>query len=72
MAEQSIDSGNRKRMGLAELHRRLIAGEKVICSKCGIGYYIPYNAPANEAHYFNCSNPECDNHYHWDPVIDVE
>lgn len=51
---------------------RLRKGEKVYCDKCGKGYFVPYNTSAEKAHSFDCSNPKCDNHVHWDPVINIE
>jgi len=51
---------------------RLAKGEKVQCEVCGKGYYIPYNSTADKAHYFNCSNPDCDGYFHWDPMIEIE
>lgn len=54
------------------LLERLKSGEKVLCRVCGKGYFIPYNTTADKAHCFNCSNPDCKNFYHWDPVIDIE
>lgn len=74
MAEQNLDNGNREQMELVGVDcKRLRAGEKVLCHHCGIGYFIPcYNAPASEAHYFKCSNPECDSFIHFDPVVIIE
>ena len=73
MAEQNYDSGERNKMKSVSVHKRLRAGEKVICRQCGIGYYIPcYNAPASEAHLFHCTNPDCDSFIHYDPVIIIE
>ena len=54
------------------LSDKLRSGEKVLCEKCGKGYYIPYNTTADKAHNFNCSNPDCNNFIHWDAVIDLE
>ena len=54
------------------LLERLKSGEKVLCKICKKGYYTPYNTTADKAQYFNCSNPECNNYYHWDPVINLE
>lgn len=53
-------------------HERLSSGEKVLCPKCHQGYFVPYKAPADKAHWFECSNPNCDCHYHWDPAIFIE
>jgi len=62
MAEEKTDS----------LFERLKNGEKIICSKCGKGYFIPYNTSANKAHAFNCSNSECGNYLHFDPTINID
>lgn len=62
MAEE--ETGNR----LEQLRN----GEKVLCSKCKKGYYIPYNTTADKAHSFNCSNPECNSHINIDPIINIE
>ncbi len=49
---------------------RLHNGEKVECPKCKKGVLEPFNALYPNSHDFNCSN--CDFHYHWDPVINIE
>lgn len=51
---------------------QLRSGEKLICDKCGRGFFIPFNTAADKAHTFDCSNPECDNYIHCDPQIDIE
>lgn len=61
--------GEEKRDNLLE---RLRNGETLRCSRCGTGHMVPYNASADKAHSFNCSNPECNNYIHWDPVIELE
>lgn len=61
MAEKSVD-----------LLTKLQKGEKVECLKCHKGHYIPYNTTPDKAHYFSCSNKECDGHFHWDPAINIE
>lgn len=55
-----------------DIFTRLKNGEKVICSICHKGFYIPYNATPDKAHSFVCSNKNCNGHYHWDPNIDIE
>ena len=54
------------------LFEHLSSGEKVLCPKCGKGFFIPFNAPAHKAHSFNCSNPDCNCHYHWTSALDIE
>lgn len=51
---------------------RLRNGEVVHCEKCGKGVFIPYATTADKAHYYDCSNSECDNYVHCDPQIDIE
>ncbi len=52
---------------------RLRRGEKVECKTCHKGYYVPIdNVPIEKVHYFACSNKECNGHYQWDPVINLE
>lgn len=47
-------------------------GKKILCSRCGVGYMIPYNTSAEKAHSFNCSNPKCNHYLHYDPVIEID
>ena len=49
---------------------RLKAGENVICSKCKIGFYIPFNTDVKSAHTFKCNN--CDSSIHCDPMVIIE
>lgn len=51
---------------------RIKKGEKIKCTICHKGYYIPYNTTADKAHSFNCSNPKCNGHYDFDPIINIE
>ena len=51
---------------------RLHNGEKVKCEVFNKGYMAPYNTSADKAHGFICTNPDCNNRFHWDPVINLE
>ena len=51
---------------------KLRAGEKIQCVKCHEGYYIPYNTTFDKAHFFQCSNSNCNSFCHWDPVINID
>lgn len=50
----------------------LIEGKNVKCPKCHIGDINPFNTTADKAHYFDCSNEECDWYMHFDPIIEIE
>ena len=54
------------------LYLKLKKGEKVECPVCHNGYYVPVNTTADKAHYFVCTNKECNGHYRWEPIIDIE
>ena len=56
----------------SDLLTRLRNGEKIECPVCHNGFYIPYNASKDKAHSFVCSNEKCNEHYHWDPVINID
>lgn len=62
MAKEEADS----------LLSRLRTGKKVLCEKCGKGYYIPYNTTADKAHGFYCSEKNCNNFINIDVAIDIE
>lgn len=51
---------------------KLKKGEKVECPVCHNGYYVPVNTTADKAHCFVCTNKECNGHYRWEPIIDIE
>lgn len=53
-------------------YEKLRHGEKVTCSKCGKGYYVPFNTSPDKAHTFNCSNKDCDNSIVYEPVIEID
>ena len=50
----------------------MFMAEKVECPVCHNGYYVPVNTTADKAHYFVCTNKECNGHYRWEPIIDIE
>lgn len=58
--------------GSSESDRKLRAGKKMICPVCKKGYFVPFNTTADKAHYFNCSNENCNEYIHFDPVINLE
>lgn len=52
------------------LSERLRKGEKVICNKCGVGHYEPYNTTYDKAHAYICTH--CDCYVNLTPMIDIE
>lgn len=38
---------------------KLKSGEKVECTLCHYGYYVPIGTTADKAHYFVCTNKNC-------------
>ncbi len=56
------------------MSNHLIAGEEVKCPKCRIGIVKPdpVSTPPDKAHYFKCTNAECDLLVHLDPMVVVD
>ncbi|MCD7741451.1 MAG: hypothetical protein LUI06_04540 [Ruminococcus sp.] len=58
--------------GNNDLLTKLRNEEKIKYPKCHSGNVIPYNAVAEKAHYFYCSNEICDWYLQIDPIIEIE